>query len=208
MNEKKPADFVYLNEFDPTIITAPIYYSNDNFIGRRIKGYEKPVVILTTDAAKALSEVQKELNKQGLGLKVIDGYRPQQACDDFWDWANDPTDLKMKDLYYPRIDDKKDLFNGYVARFSRHSRGSTVDLTIVDSNGNDLDMGSRIDMLDPISQVISDEISQNAQKNRLLLKEIMEKHGFEGYEKEWWHFSLINEPYKRKPEDHFNFEVK
>ena len=165
-------------------------------------------MILTIEAAQALSEVQKELKLKDLGLKVIDGYRPQQACDDFWDWANDPTDLKMKDLYYPRIDDKKDLFNGYVARFSRHSRGSTVDLTIVDSNGNDLDMGSRIDMLDPISHVISDEISQAAQKNRLLLKEIMEKHGFEGYEKEWWHFSLINEPYKRKPEDHFNFEVK
>lgn len=203
-----PKGFVYLKDVDSTIVIDPIYYGEFNFIGRRIKGYEKPVVILTQEAATALKGIQSELQPLGLSLKVIDGYRPQSACDDFWEWANDDADLKMKTEFYPRIHNKKDLFNGYVARLSRHSRGSTVDLTLVKSNGQEVDMGSRIDMLDPISHVISDEISQEAQKNRLFLKEIMEKHGFEGYEKEWWHFSLIEEPFKRRPEDHFNFAVK
>lgn len=203
-----PQGFVYLHDIDDSIIIDPIYYGDQNFLGHRAKGYENPVVVLTFEAANALKQVQMELKNLGYKLKVIDGYRPQSACDDFWEWGNDPADIKMKEIFYPRIHDKKELFNGYLARHSRHSRGSTVDLTITDLHGMEIDMGSRIDMLDPISHVISDEISNEAQGNRLFLKSIMEKYGFEGYEKEWWHFSLINEPFKKKPEEHFNFPVK
>lgn len=204
-----PQGFVYLSDIDESIIQEPIYHGENNFVGTRIDGYNKPVIILTKEAAEALKKVQEQLKPMNLGLKVIDGYRPQSACDHFLRWAEDDDDLKMKAEFYPRIDRKVDLFKGYVARKSGHSRGSTADLTIVHlDTGKEMDMGSRIDMLDPVSHVISDEINEQQQENRLFLKKTMEENDFEGYSKEWWHFQLNNEPFPRRPEDHFNFPVE
>lgn len=204
-----PHGFVYLNDIDPTIEQFIAYATSDNFLGTRVKGYEKGVAILTKEAALALKDVQAELKKLNLGLKVFDAYRPQMAVDHFWDWASDPHDIKMKAEYYPEFDDKRDLFNGYLAKLSSHSRGSAVDLTIIDlKTRREFDMGSRFDFLGTLSNTDHPNISQTAKENRHLLRSIMEKHSFKNYDKEWWHFNLIDEPFIRTPEDHFNFVVR
>ncbi len=203
-----PKGFVYLSDIDSTIKQDMFYCSDFNFVGRKINGYVKPVAILTIEAATALKKVQDEVSKKGFCLKVIDAYRPHRAVEDFWAWANDPKDMKMQKIFYPKYADKSQIFaDGYLAKFSGHSRGSTVDLTLIDSNGNDVDMGSQIDMLDEISNTVSPLITPQAQANRLYLKEVMEKYGFDNYRKEWWHFALLNEPFPRRPEDHFDFVV-
>ncbi|AIF81668.1 D-Ala-D-Ala dipeptidase [endosymbiont of Acanthamoeba sp. UWC8] len=208
-NDSLPKGFVYLNDIDPSIEQYIMYAKEDNFTGRVVKGYEKEVAISTYQAALALKMVQEELNKFGLGLKVYDIYRPAQACLDFYEWSQDVNDQKMKEKFYPQVD-KKDFFElGYVAKYSAHSRGSTVDLTIITLEGKEeLDMGTRVDFIDKLSGTQNPDISFEAKKNRLLLCSIMEKCGFENYSKEWWHYSLRNEPFQRKPEDHFDFPVK
>ncbi|KIE05890.1 D-alanyl-D-alanine dipeptidase [Candidatus Jidaibacter acanthamoeba] len=204
-----PKGFVYLYEVDDTIEQYIMYAKSDNFTGRVVKGYEREVAICTYQAALALTGVQKELNKFNLGLKVYDIYRPVQACLDFYEWSQDVNDQKMKEKFYPQVD-KKDFFDlGYVAKYSGHSRGSTVDLTVITlDEKEELDMGTRVDFIDELSSTQNPDISFEAKKNRLLLRSIMEKYGFENYSKEWWHYSLKNEPFQRKPEDHFDFPVK
>lgn len=207
-SQKLPLHFVYLSDIDPSIIQDVRYATNNNFLGRPAAGYLAGRVIITIQAAKQLAAVQAELAEHRLSLKVFDGYRPQQACDDFWQWANDIADTKMKELYYPEYERKLDLFNGFIARYSSHSRGSAVDLTIFDLDTmQDLGMGGIFDFFGEISYTRSPLISEQASINREFLVEIMSKHGFDNYSKEWWHFNLIDEPYKRKPEDHFNFPV-
>lgn len=203
-----PEHFVYLREIDSSIIQDVRYATSNNFLGRRVNGYENAVVIITRQAAEALASAQQELRVKGLSLKVFDAYRPQRACDDFWNWANDLSDFKMQSLYYPDFNCKADLFNGFIARYSNHSRGSAVDLTIVDTHTmEELDMGAMFDFFGDISYTQSDKISNKAHQNRMMLLELMLKHGFKNYSKEWWHYELIDEPYKRKPEDHFDFLV-
>ncbi len=127
-----PKGFVYLSEVDPTIIQDMRYAGNDNFMGRPALGYEKPVAILTEVAAQALKAAQKTFAVLGYKIIVYDAYRPQSAVDDFWGWANDKEDLLMKEIYYPDYKDKTLLFSdGFIARLSKHSRGSAVDLSLV-----------------------------------------------------------------------------
>jgi len=180
-------------------------YGDNNFIGRPVDGYQAPAAILTTEAARALSYVSMDLAEQDYGLKIFDAYRPQRAVNDFIKWAKDPGDIRMKEEYYPRVD-KNDLFSlGYIAKKSGHSRGSTIDLTLVDKKtGKELDMGSHFDYLDPISAHGSPLITQQQNHNRELLKIAMEKRGFKSYSGEWWHYTLINEPY---PDRYFDFAV-
>jgi len=205
-----PKGFVYLSDIDNSIVQDIRYASSENFIGRPIAGYNKPIAIITEVAALKLKEVQNELLSRGLSLKIFDAYRPQAACDDFWNWAHDGTDLKMKDFYYPSFENKVEIFNaGYIARYSTHSRGSTVDLTIIDNvTKNELDMGGPFDFFGDVSMTAYEGISDEAKANRILLKQVMEKHGFENYSNEWWHFSLLNEPFPNKPQDHFNFPIE
>ncbi len=225
-----PKDFVYLKNVDPTIIQEMRYAGDHNFVGRPIKNYLAATCILTREAAFALKNVQAQLRKQNLSLKVYDCYRPTQAVADFVTWSKLPGDQKMKTEFYPRVD-KRSLFQeGYVAMHSGHSRGSTVDLTIVDTRhlqqatyqdgqvlqhcyaprnvrfqDNSIEMGTGYDCLDPTAFPSDREVGQLAYANRLLLRNIMIKHGFEPYEKEWWHFSLKNEPF---PKQYFDFPVK
>ena len=182
------------------------YYGSNNFIGKPVEGYNAPKCILTKEAAYALKEVQEELERIGFGLLVYDAYRPQQATEHFVRWAKDPSDTVMKLQYYPNID-KKDLFaKGYVSVKSGHSRGSTVDLTIVSlKTKHILNMGSEYDLFDELSNVDNNSITQNQHSLRMLLKRRMEKHGFKSYDKEWWHFTLENEPY---PDTYFDFPVE
>lgn len=200
-----PDGFVYVKDVIPSAQQDIRYYGSNNFVGRPIDGYQAPAAILTNDAARALTHVSEDLTGQGYGLKIFDAYRPQRAVDDFIRWANDSDDVKMQEEYYPRIE-KKDLFSqGYIARKSGHSRGSTVDLTLVNKKtGAELDMGSHFDYLDPVSAHGSPLITSEQAANRKLLKNIMEKHGFKSYAREWWHYTLIKEPY---PDRYFNFDV-
>lgn len=201
-----PEGFVYVKDYIPNIIENLFYFTDFNFMGRPAKGYKANKVILTKEAAIALQSAAAEFAKDGWQIKVIDAFRPTMAVDHFWEWALDTNDTKMKQIFYPEFDDKTLLFNGYLARHSSHSRGSAVDLTLV-KDGEEIDMGSLIDLLGTISHTISDRITPEQQKNRLYLKEIMEKHGYSNYPKEWWHFGLLKEPFPRNPEDHLNFEV-
>lgn len=204
--EEKPDDFVYVTDIIPNIQQDMRYYGNNNFVGRPIIGYKKSVCILTSTAAHALSKVQTELNKQNLGLLVYDCYRPQMAVNDFIVWSQNPEDQTTKNLFYPNID-KRNLFKlNYIARRSGHTRGSTVDLTLVDLENNQvLDMGTPFDFLDPLSHPDNRDITAMQFKNRMLLRSLMIKFGFVPIKTEWWHFTLKNEPYKNS---YFNFFVE
>ena len=203
-----PDGFVDIKDVISNIQIEVRYYSEDNFVGQRINGYEKPKCILSKEAATALKKVEDELNTFGLGLKVYDAYRPQQAVDHFVLWAKDLSDTKMKSKYYPDID-KKNLFkDGYIAEKSGHSRGSTVDLTIVSLDVNkpqELDMGTRWDFFGPQSWPRSMAVTPTQRANRMFLQNLMTKHGFKSLKEEWWHFTLKNEPF---PNKYFSFAVK
>ena len=198
--------FVDIKEVIPSVQLDIRYYTNNNFIGSRIDGYDAPKCLLTSDAALALKEVQKELANNRQALKIFDCYRPQQAVDHFVRWAKDLNDQKMKTEYYPSID-KKNLFrDGYIAEQSGHSRGSTVDLTIVDLNTNrELDMGTRFDYFDPLSHTATSGISTIQHDNRIALKTVMERNGFKNLKEEWWHFTLKNEAF---PNQYFDFKIE
>lgn len=204
-----PADFVYLKDIDASIIQDVKYFAHENFIGRPIKGYTEPTCILTKPAALALAALQKTLLLKQLSLKVFDCYRPQTAVDDFIKWSQDASDQKMKEWYYPNID-KADIFKlGYLSEKSSHTRGSTVDLTLVHLSPTnkaplEMAMGTPFDFMDERSHVLSPHINHEEQQNRLLLQNFMRQVGFNPYDKEWWHFTLENEPY---PDTYFNFPV-
>lgn len=201
-----PTGFVYLKEINPTIIHDIKYFSHDNFLGRIVKGYHAAECILTKETAYALSQLQNKLLATQLSLKVYDGYRPQTAVNDFIAWSQDEHDQKMKKEYYPNIN-KADFFKlGYLAEQSSHTRGSTVDLTLVHLNATsmDLDMGTPFDFMDERSHSFSSDVSEEAKSNRMFLRGLMEEAGFHPYDKEWWHFTLKNEPY---PDAYFDFFV-
>jgi D-alanyl-D-alanine dipeptidase len=201
-----PDNFVYLREVVPGIVEDVRYYSGNNFIGERVPGYEAPRVILTLEAALALQQVQQDLAYAGLALKVYDGYRPQRAVDFFGQWAADAGDTRRKHEYYPRLD-KQDLFpQGYLLKQSSHSRGSTVDLTLIDApSGGEVDMGTPFDYFDPLSWPSALSIAPEQRANRLLLRLAMVNRGFVPVEEEWWHFTLGNEPY---PSRYFDFVIR
>jgi D-alanyl-D-alanine dipeptidase len=201
-----PEGFVYVKELIPNLRTDLRYSSSNNFMGKPVDGYIKPKCILTKKATEALKKVQDEFERLGFGLLVYDAYRPQQAVDEFVVWSKDSTDTKMKVQFYPNIN-KKDLFQeGYIAIKSGHSRGSTVDLSIVSlKTGHILDLGGTYDLFDKKSWIEYNAISRNQKAIRLMLQRRMVKHGFKPYEKEWWHFTLVKEPY---PDTYFDFPVK
>jgi D-alanyl-D-alanine dipeptidase len=228
-SQKLPEKFVYLADIDPTIIQEVRYAVHHNFMGRPMPGYYAPVIIITEPAARALKGVQDELRPFGLSLKVYDAYRPQDAVDSFTPWSLDSSDEITKVEFYPNVN-KKDLFElGYIGKKSGHTRGSTVDLTIVPLPAphqptwkpgdpvldgrlpvgqrfadNSLDMGTGFDCLDELAHTNNPAIPAPARANRLLLMNLMIKHGFKPYDKEWWHFTLENEPF---PDTYFNFPV-
>lgn len=203
-----PAGFVYLKEVDSSIIQDVKYFTDDNFIGRPIKGYEAAECILTQEAARALSKLQQQLLPQHLSLKVYDCYRPQTAVNDFITWSKDTSDQKMKKDYYPHVN-KADFFTlNYVAEKSGHTRGSTVDLTMIDlKTNNEFDMGTHFDYMDELSHPFNRSVTSRQYQNRQLLNQVMTEYGFGSlthHDTEWWHFTLKNEPF---PDTYFNFPV-
>jgi len=182
---------------DASIETEPRYAGSNNFMGRPVRGYRVPRVLLTREAAVALSKAQARASELGLSLRVYDGYRPQRAVDHFVEWAADPDDTLAKNEYYPDVP-KDELFaRGYIAERSGHSRGSTVDLTLT-RGGEALPMGTGYDFFGALSHTENPAITGEARENRLLLRRIMEGAGFRNYAREWWHYTLVDEPYPRR----------
>ena len=136
----------------PNLVVDMRYLGSDNFVGKPIDGYEKPICYLTREAAAALAEVARDLEPQGLAIKAFDCYRPVRAVAHFVRWARDLRDEARKAEYYPQVD-KRDLFrDGYIAARSGHSRGSTLDMTLVRRDGGkELDMGTPFDFFSPRS---------------------------------------------------------
>jgi D-alanyl-D-alanine dipeptidase len=197
--------FVYLDELAEPVAVELRYAGEENFIGERIDGYEGGRAVVTEEAGRALAGAAKALAEFGLGLKVFDGYRPQRAVDHFVRWAEDPSYIRKKAIYFPHVD-KRHLFrDGYIAARSGHSRGSTVDVTIVDlRSGEELDMGTPFDFFGPQSALSDMSISPQARANRALLHDVMIANGFRSLPEEWWHFTLRNEPF---PETYFDFPL-
>lgn len=204
--QSRPQTFVSLQRVIPTLLLELRYFSNNNFIGKPIDGYRANIVYMTAPAAQALKAVQEELAEQGLGLKVFDAYRPQTAVNHFMRWAADESDTLMKQQYYPDLN-KDELFpGGYIAERSGHSRGSTVDLTLVRlGDAQELDMGSPYDFFDEVSWPSDTSITEQQHSNRMTLRDVMVKHGFRPLDTEWWHFTLEGEPYT---DVYFDFPVE
>ncbi len=200
-----PSGFVVLADFIPGIIQEIRYYSSYNFIGERIDGYEEPIALLTIEAARALKSVANEMNVFGYRLKVFDAYRPACAVRQFVLWGIEDTDIRMKPYFYPDLR-KQELFSGgYIAKQSSHSRGSAVDLTLLDmKTGKEVDMGGPFDYFSELSHPSYRGITDEQYENRMLLQRVMQRNGFLPIDCEWWHFMLKDEPY---PEVYFEFPV-
>lgn len=204
---KKDKDsFVYLDKVIPNIILDIRYATKNNFTGQVVKGYEKGVAIATQKASEVLKKVNEELNLKGYNLKIFDSYRPVKAVRFFEEWSRKKEDCeRIKKIYYPNFQ-RHALIGKYIAGgFSSHNRGSTVDLTIVNlENQKELDMGTIFDFLDEKSHTNALNIPNHCKKNRFLLQDVMERNGFQNLWKEWWHYTLIDEPFK---DTYFDFDV-
>ena len=202
--------FVYVSNIIPDLVVDLRYFTTNNFMGMKVDGYEANVAILSKAAAIALSKAADELREKGYVIKVYDAYRPQKAVDHFVRWAK-TSDQRNKKDYYPDFS-KTSLFPTYIARKSGHSKGSTIDMTICDKKtGEEVDMGGHFDYFGRPShpsftgKYSGGEVTQQHKKNRMMLRNVMVRHGFKPYDSEWWHFTLKNEPY---PSTYFNFPVK
>jgi D-alanyl-D-alanine dipeptidase len=204
--KNKPKSFKEIKLEIPDILLEIRYFGNHNFIGKPIQGYHASKAILSEEAMKQLKNVQKVLREKGLGMKIYDAYRPQIAVDHFVSWAKEEYDTLMKAEFYPDVE-KKDLFRlDYIAARSGHTRGSTIDLTLIDmKTQKELDMGSTYDFFGKISWPDDTSISEKQHENRMLLRDVMLAYGFKPYKCEWWHFTLIDEPY---PNTYFNFPIE
>jgi len=205
-NNSLPEGFMYVKHLIPDIRIDLRYAGNHNFIGRPLPGYNQAEIILTKQAAEALKKVQLELEDQGYCLKIFDAYRPQKAVNYFMEWAKKPEDTLAKEEFYPDID-KRNLFElGYIATKSGHSRGSTVDLTLIDANTlKEVDMGGTYDFFGEVSHLNTSQINEEQKKNRTFLKSVMSKYGFRSYSEEWWHYTLRAEPFRNT---FFDFDVE
>ena len=224
-----PEGFVEIHEVIPDIILDLRYLTNHNFLGVPVDGYENEKCYITKSAADSLAKVQAELRKFSLSLKIYDAYRPQQAVDHFVRWAKDLSDTITKKEFYPTLDKSRLFVDGYIAEKSGHSRGSTIDFTIVPRplpsqpifdvenqcecfestdkrfQDNSIDMGTGFDCFHSLSHTENIKLTSQQRANRLLLKSLMDKYGFKNLAEEWWHFTLRNEPF---PKTYFDFMIK
>ncbi len=223
-----PHGFTYIRDLDPTIRVNLKYYNGDNFIGWRIPGYNANRGILTLQAAVALSKAQAIFDRDGYSILVYDSYRPQQSVDYFVNWIKNVDDERNKPFYYPRVDKRTFIEEGYVASRSGHSRGSTLDMTIIKKdlkhleraqremrnfygivlpfmNDNSVDTGTGFDLMDEASHGENNIVSAEHKANREYIRKVMESVGFRVLAEEWWHFTLRDEPFKNT---YFNFTVE
>ncbi|WP_433219642.1 M15 family metallopeptidase [Dactylosporangium sp. CS-047395] len=222
-----PDGFVDLSDVDASILSDIRYATPHNFVGRPVTGYLRPRCLLTSEAAEALHRVQRSAQARGYSLKVYDCYRPQRAVDDFVDWSKN-ADQRMKGEFYPAVDKSALFDDGYIGGPTAHSRGSTMDLTIVALPArtqpewhqgdpleactaadrfpdNTLDMGTGFDCFDPLAHTAATGVSAAERANRDLLTGLMAAGGFTNYPKEWWHYTLTKEPF---PDTYYDFPVE
>jgi zinc D-Ala-D-Ala dipeptidase len=224
-----PREFVALRDVAPTVLQEMRYRTRHNFVGDRVRGYRQGICIVTRDTAEAIEAAQRSVLRKGYSLKVYDCYRPQRAVDHFVEWAKDLDDERMKDEFYPRVEKDRLFEDGYIAEKSGHSRGSTIDLTLVRLPArptrpyrpgeplvscfapkdvrfpdNSVDMGTGYDCFDTLSHTLDPRIEGRQRANRMLLKNTMEKAGFTNLPEEWWHYTLTDETF---PETYFDFPV-
>ncbi len=222
--------FVDVQKLIPSIKMDMRYFTPHNFVGKRIDGYNAPKCLLTIEAANALKKVQSDLKPFSFSLKIYDCYRPQRAVDHFVRWAKDTSDTTTKKEFYPTVDKSRLFADGYIAQKSGHSRGSTIDLTIIPLpapaeetyrpgqelfpcflpaakrfGDNSLDMGTGFDCFHEHAHTATRDVGRDQRTNRLLLRSLMEKHGFVNYDLEWWHFTLKGEPF---PDTYFDFPIE
>ncbi len=220
--------FVYLNEIEPSIQVEMRYFSSQNFTNQKVPGYLEPKLILTKESAVALKCAQKKFNKDNYSIVVYDAYRPQRAVNFFVTWSKDLKDQAKKSWFYPRVDKNKVFNLRYIAKKSGHSRGSTVDISLIRKdrkiseitveeriladgfkiiylNDGTEDFGSSFDLFDLASHYENSLITKEQQEKRTYLKNIMNSCGFNNYKNEWWHFTLRNESF---PDKYFDFPVK
>ena len=204
-----PKEFVYLNEAIPSLSIEIRYATSNNFMGTPIKGYKSTdKAVGTIELANALKKAEKVFNSYGLGIKIYDSYRPQRAVDDFIRWSKVRWDTINKESYYPNLN-KNILFDlGFIAKKSGHSRGSTIDLTLIyidgENKGMEIDMGGNWDYFGDLSYYSYSQITEKQKQNRKLLRETLINCGFIPYDKEWWHFTLKKEPF---PNTYFDFII-
>ncbi len=200
--DKSGFDKIY-NVIDDAVFDLR-YYSPYNFTGQKIRGYKAPVAYMTKEALAALARAAQDLRQQGYRLLIWDAYRPQKAVDHFVAWINDPSDEGNKS-FYPALS-KADLIAGeYIMPKSGHTRGSTIDLTLIKQDGSFVDMGGTFDLFSERSHPGYKKLTKKQKRNRQILRDAMLKAGFVGLDSEWWHFTLKNEPYK---DTYFNFDVE
>ena len=210
-----PAGFVRLADVDPSIRQDIRYAGPDDFLHRKANGYDAPVCILTEQAAKALSGIQKAIAARGLTLVVFDCYRPARAVADMGEWTREdgPPDPQ----WYPRVKRGDLIAKGYVGELSSHSRGSTVDVAIARTDrtstpkpacgavdAETLDFGTGFDCFDPMSETAHRGLAGEATANRKMLVDAMRTGGFKNYAREWWHFTLEHEPFAKQ---RFDFPI-
>ena len=225
-----PRGFVDVKTFIPDLVVDMRYATAHNFLGRPVPGYNAPRCLLTRAAAKALQCAADELRKRGYAMKVYDCYRPQRAVDAFVAWGHDLRDQKMKGGFYPEVDKRRLFREGYIASRSGHSRGSTVDVTIVPTvsrivafdaaasevracdspagirtDDGSVDMGTGFDCFSTLSHTASSSVNEAQRANRKLLHSLMKQCGYINNRNEWWHYSLASEPY---PNTFFDFPVE
>ena len=183
------------------------YAGDNNFIGNPVDGYDAPKCYLLRRVATALAQVQADLRARGMTLQVFDCYRPVRAVRYFVHWAQDPADQRNKARFYPDID-KPALFPDYISPQSRHSRGATVDLTVLRCEGErctPLDMGTGFDSFSLRAHTDAGGITPEQRANRQLLVQAMQRRGFENYSFEWWHYTFKPEP---TPDVAYDFVVR
>ncbi|MFJ3979550.1 M15 family metallopeptidase [Streptomyces sp. NPDC090021] len=202
-----PSGFTALREVDPGIRQDMRYAGERNFTGAVVDGYEEPECLLARPAAQALRRAQRVLLRRGYSLRVYDCYRPQRAVDRFGRWAREedgPQDLARKAEFYPRVERGRLIADGYIAERSGHSRGSTVDVTLEELAGREVDMGTPFDFFDPLSHTDDPRVTGAARANRQVLKRVLGAQGFVNLPEEWWHFTYEPEAY---PDTYFDFPV-
>ena len=224
-----PPDFVYLSDVAPTVVQDIRYAGSYNFVGKPIAGYDAAECILTSEAARSVAAVERDLNQAGMTLRVYDCYRPKRAVDEFVAWSKNLADQRMKTAFYPRIDKAQLGHLGYITPSSEHSRGSAVDATIerlplrqfpVWAPGEplhnctapfreryhdgSLDMGTSFNCFDELSRSDT-EIGPVAESHRQTLDGVMRRHGFIPLQGEWWHFKLR---WERYPSTYFDFPIE
>lgn len=220
--------FVNLHDYDPTIIINIKYAENENITGRPLKGITANKCILSREAAITVREVQKDLNVRGFSLVIYNAYIPEKAVYSLKEYIRNNNTVKYSDKFCPNIENTELLISNYIMRKLDHARGSTLDVSIIPINKHllsppiyraktylnshkfyyaydgTLNMGTSYDVFDSLSAPDNDQLNIDEQKNRQILAQAMQKHGFKQSNNMWWQFTLIREPFM---DSMFDFDI-